>query len=122
MNDLASKSEAYKLLSSAYNKSGNYKKAFHAQQLFQIINDSLLSIEQTKAIKKYDMLYNTEKKDKEIAQQNEMIKTQEVEILRKNNQVLLLAGGLSLLGLFAALLFFIYRKNKQLNLQRIEVL
>jgi signal transduction histidine kinase len=86
------------------------------------MKDSLISVERAEAIKKYDLLNTTKKKDEEIADQNEKIQNQEVVLLRKNNQLLLLMGGLGFIALLTALLFFIYNKNKQLNLQRIQVL
>ncbi|KAA3637745.1 MAG: sensor histidine kinase, partial [Bacteroidetes bacterium] len=43
-------------------------------------------------------------------------------IQKRNNQLLLLGGGRTVFGLLITLLFFINRKNQQLNQQKIEVL
>jgi signal transduction histidine kinase len=110
------------LLSEAYALTGNYRKAFLFHQNYSSIKDSLLSVERAEAVKKYDLLFTTKMKDKEIALQNERIRDQKLSLLRKNNQVLLLAGGLGFIAMVAALMFFVYRKNKQLNQQRIRVL
>ncbi|NNF20635.1 MAG: tetratricopeptide repeat protein, partial [Saprospiraceae bacterium] len=110
------------LLSSAYAQTGNYQKAYRFYQDYSEMKDSLVSVERAEAIKKYDLLVTTEKKDKEIAQQNEKIRNQEVVLLRKNNQLLMLAGGLGFIALISVFLFSVYNKNKQLNLQRIQVL
>ena len=67
-------------------------------------------------------MVTTKKKDDEIAAQNEKIQTQKVDLLRKNNQLILLTGGLGFSALIASLFFFVYYKNKQLNEQRIQVL
>jgi two-component system NarL family sensor kinase len=122
MDDKEGLRKVYLLLSEAYAESGNYKKAYQFHLNYSKLDNSLSSIETMEAIKDYDLLYNTEKKDKEIAQQNEKLQAQEVEILTKNNQLLMLAGGIGLLGLLAALIFFIYLKNKQVNQQKIAVL
>jgi len=122
MGDKEGMRQAYLLLSDAYSQAGNYKKAFHFHQAYSAIKDSLISVERAEAIKKYDLLVTTKKKDEEISQQNEKIKNQGIELLKSNNQVILLASGLGFIGLIAGLLFFVYYKNKQLNQQRIHVL
>lgn len=110
------------LLSEAYAQMGDYRKAYQYYQDYSLLKDSLISVERAEAIKKYDLLVTTKKKDEEIAQQNEKIQNQQLTLLRKNNQVLILAGGLGFIALLAALLFFVYQKNKQLNQQKIQVL
>jgi signal transduction histidine kinase len=122
MKDKDGLRQCYLLLADAYAKSNDFEKAYQYYQQFNIANDSLTSIERTKAINELEMRYETEKKDKEIAQQKVEIEKQRVEIQIRNNQLLMLAGGLALIGLLATLLFFINRKNKQLNQQKIEVL
>ena len=122
MEDKEGLRQVYFLLSNAYAQTGDFKKAYQRQLDFSTVNEGLISIDRAKAIKKYDLLYTTEKKDKEIAQQKIEIEKQQVEIQRRNNQLLMLGGGLALIGLLAALLIFINRKNKQINEQKIEVL
>jgi signal transduction histidine kinase len=114
--------DAHLLLADAYAQSGNFKKAYLSLQSFSVANDSLTSVERAEAIKKYDLLITTERKDKEIAEQKVEIEKQQVEIQKRNNQLLMLGGGLVLIALFSALLFFIYYKNKQLHTQKIQVL
>ncbi len=110
------------LLSEAYSHTGDYRKAYQFHQKYSTIKDSLLSVEKAEAVKKYDLLVTTQKKDKEIAEQQEVLRDQNLTLLRKNHQLLLLAGGLGFLALLVAFLFFIYNKNKQINQQRIQVL
>jgi two-component system NarL family sensor kinase len=122
MDDKEGLRDVYALLSDAYAKKGDFKSAYKVYLNYSEVNDSLTSIDRAKAIKKYDLLYSTEKKDKEIAQQKVEIEKQKVDIQRRNNQLLMLGGGLALIGLFASFLIFVNRKNKQLNKQKIEVL
>ncbi len=122
MEDKEGLRQVYLLLAEAYARTGNFKKAYQFHLNFNSVKDSLMSIDRAVAIKKYDLLYTTEKKDKEITQQKLEIEKQRGEIQRRNNQLLILGGGLALVILLASLLFFIYLKNKQLNQQKIMVL
>ncbi len=122
INDKEGLNQMYVLLSEGYAKSGNFKKAYEFYRLYSLNNESLTSLERTKAIKNYEMLYETEKKDKEIAQQKGEIEKQKAEIQKRNNQLLLLASGLVIIVLLTILILYIYLKNKQLNFQRIQVL
>ncbi|PHN03201.1 ATP-binding protein [Flavilitoribacter nigricans] len=122
MDDKKHLQEICELLAGAYGRAGDYRQALAFSQEFNQLQDSLTSIDRTRVIKELDARFNIEKKDKEIAQQNERINAQQLAILKKNNQLLMLAAGLALLALLALLLFFIYWKNKQLNQQRIAIL
>ena len=122
MNDKENLGKASLLLSQGYSSIGDFRKAYELFQLSSIIKDSLISVERAESVQKYDLLVTTRKKDEEIAKQNEQISDQQLEILKSNNQLLIMAGGLGFLALISAFLFFIYSKNKQLNQQRISVL
>jgi two-component system NarL family sensor kinase len=122
MNDKEGMHQCYLLLADGYAKSGNFEKAYVFHQRFSSAKDSLTSIERMKAVNEVEMSYQTEKKDKDIALQKAEIETQEVEIQRRNYQLLMLAGGLLLIILLTILLLFVNRKNKQLNQQKIKVL
>lgn len=122
MEDRENIKQASLLLSDAYSKRGDFKNAYQYLIDYSKLKDELNSVERAEAIKKYDLLATTKKKDEEIAEQDKMIQDQQVSLLRKNNQVLLLAGGIGFLALVAGLIMFVYFKNKQLNQQRIRVL
>lgn len=122
MDDRDNLRHASLLLSGAYARTGDYRKAYQFHVEYSMLHDSLISVERAEAIKKYDLLNTTKKKDTEIAMRNEEIQDQRVALLRKNNQLFLLSGGLGFIGLVAAFLFFAFQKNKQLNQQRIRVL
>lgn len=122
MEDQEGLKNGYLLLSEAYSKSNKYKLAFQYYQQYKNISDKLTSIERAKAINELGVLYATEKKDKEIAQQKVSIEEQRVAMKERKNQLLLLSGGLILVAILSALLFYVNRKNKQLNQKNIEVL
>ena len=110
------------ILSETYSKRGEYRKAYDYHLVYNNLKDSLVNVERAEAIKKYALLATTRKKDAEISNQNEMLQKQQLSILKKNNQLLLMGGGLGIVGLLTVLILFIYRKNKQLDRQRIQVL
>ncbi|MEX0363197.1 MAG: tetratricopeptide repeat protein [Allomuricauda sp.] len=94
---------------------GNYKSAFEDYSASQRIKDSLFSIEKTKAIEELETIYETEKKEAEIALQEEEINTlnekAKVDKLTKG----LYAGGMaSALALFG-LSVFGYRQRIKKN-------
>lgn len=115
-------SESYALLAKGYASAGEFEKAYGFHQLYKVNSDSLISVDKTKAINELELRYKTEKMDKEIAQQRIEIEAQNLKIQERNNQLLLLGGGLTVFGLLITLLFFINRKNQQLSQQKIEVL
>lgn len=57
---------AYKHLSKAYAKLGNYKDAFDNHQRYTLINDSIMSIDKQKEISRLEALFQDEKKTEEI--------------------------------------------------------
>jgi len=122
MDDLEGRKNALLLLSEAYAKIRDYGQALQFYQQYHVLIDSLTSIDRSKAVSELGMRYATVKKDKEIAQQKVAIEQQRVAIKERNNQLLMLASGLLLVGLLAAFLFYSNRKNKQLNQKQIEVL
>lgn len=129
MEDQEGLKNAYFLLSESYAKSNDYKLAFEYFQAYKNLSDSLLSIERTKAINELDLLYTTEKKDKEIAQQKAAIEKQQMAIEERNKRYLLLAalGSLILLSVTIGLLYSrklnrqLTTKNSLIESQKVEI-
>jgi len=103
--------DALELLIKINAAKGNYNNAFDYQQKYIALKDSLLNEEKSKEIARLEMLYETEKKEKEIS----LLKSEAAkeELLRY------LMGGVALFIVITA--FFLYnhqhvknRKNKQL--------
>jgi tetratricopeptide (TPR) repeat protein len=103
--------DALELLIKINTAKGNYNKAFGYQQKYITLKDNLLNEEKSKEITRLEMLYETEKKEKEIS----LLKSEaeKAEILRYA------MGGAVLFIVITA--FFLYnhqrvknRKNKQL--------
>ena len=122
MEDREGLKNGYLLLSESYSKSNNYKLAFEYFQQYKNISDSLISIERTKAVNELELLYTTEKKDKEIAQQKAAIEKQQLATRERNKRHLLLAalGSLILLSVTIGL-FYSKRLNRQLTAQNRQI-
>ncbi len=117
MEDKGGLRQVYSLLAEAYAQISDFKKAYQYQLNFNIVNDSLMSIDRAVAIKKYDFLYTTEKKDKEIAQQKLEIEKQRENNNRKVQQerqerIYLIISGFVLLLILSGVYFRLRYMNK----------
>jgi len=101
--------EAYKLLADIESKLGNYKQAYKYYEKYAIGKDSLFVEDKTKTIFELDTKYETEKKEKEIAQQKEKLLKNELEIKNKNLYTLLLGSGFLVFGIVS---FGLYKRQK----------
>ncbi len=110
------------LLAEAYAQQGNYRHAFDYFRAYSSLNDSIASIEKSRAINELEVLYETEKKDKALIEHKAEIEHKANRIRRQNYQQALTLGALAVFGLLVGFLFYVNRKNRQLNQQKIEVL
>ncbi len=106
--------DAHLLLANIYEKTKNYKKSLLNKNSYLAISDSLKSKSATNTLAYYQTLYETEKKEKELALKNANIK-----ILKNKNAGLKKTGlfiGLAILFLFAYIILF--RKQKNLKTKK----
>ena len=100
--------EAYRILSKAYQMTGDYQKAYSFSYLYAKGKDELFESEKTKTVFELEAKYQTEKKEK-------LLLKKEVEAKKKNTTILIL----SLLAIFTGLVgFLIYRQQKLKNKQQ----
>ncbi len=97
--------EGYKMISGVYLALGDHTTALRYYQQFTTLKDSLFSEEMHAQIANFEVMYETERKDKEIRllRQNELIKDlkiREDQIMRNS-----LIGGLTLLFLLILLIW-----------------
>ena len=115
INDLKA---AYKLRFQAYRQLGQLNNAIEDQMVFQQLNDSVFNEKSTQQIEELRTIYETEKKEQQIAiQQNEIaLLEQQAEI--DTLQKILLGGGLvfSLIGFYG-----IRQKLKRNKLEKEKV-
>ena len=121
--NLSSLLEAYKRRALAYNQLGNHKAAYNDQKEYQMVNDSIFNTEKSKRIEEVRAIYETEKKEQQIAFQEKEIVVLEQEAKISNQQKLLLGGGLGLSLLTLGFGFYGFRqksKRNQLEKDKVE--
>lgn len=106
----------YDQLQNAYVQLGEYEKAYEALKENRAFNDSLFNIEKVKAINELRTQYETEKKDREIAELSERTALQEAENARNTLLIVVLASLVVLL----VLAFVIYRQNQLAKARAME--
>lgn len=111
-------SSGYKERSSVYSELGNYKMALRDKNKFIEVQDSLFNIEKSRQIEELRTIYDTEKKEQQIALQEKEITVLEQKAQISNLQKLLLGIGLllSLIGFYA-----IRQKMKRNKLEKEKV-
>ncbi len=129
-SDLA---ELYHKISETYAKLNDYKKAFEYHTLSTDLNDSLFSEKVNRQIAEFQTLYETEKKDKEIALLNKDKALQDAAIKKQRLAIMFFIGGLAVVTIFMILILRLYRqkqkankvleqKNEEISLQRDQIL
>ena len=104
--------ENHKYLSIAYEKLGDYKKAYENHKIFKKYNDSIFNLKKVEQIAKLNALYQLEDKEDKI---NGLIENEKVRVVElKNHKILtFLLVGCSLFFLF--LIFSLNKRRKQRN-------
>lgn len=101
---------------------GDYKQSLVSFKKSKILSDSIFNIEQSKATKELKTIYETEKKEQEIALQKKEIDLLEEKAKVNNLQKILLGGGLFLsLCLFGFGYYGIRQKMKRNKLEKEKV-
>ncbi len=106
--DLSNTIPTHKFLADAYNKIGNERKAFFHFKEHAKLKDSINEIQNVQALSYYQTLYEIEKRDAQIGQQDA-----EIALLDSKNKVSrqwMLFGGIGLLALF--LILYLYRTRQ----------
>ncbi len=96
----------------AYNQQGNYKEAYKYSNQAKKLQDSLQNVQSAEKIKEIESIYQTERRDKEIAlliTQNNLAEEQ------KANQRNLFIAAISVTSLAALFFFFQYRNRQKTN-------
>ncbi len=101
-----------KKLSELYDATGRSKEAYKMQQDYITLKDSLHHKEVAIAVSDMETRYRTAEKDKEIAQSQLLISSQQEQLVRKNLWITLIAGGAFM---FVLLLLWVYIHLKQKN-------
>ena len=113
---------AYSCLSDIYEEKRLFHKAIEYKDSVIHVNDSIFSIERTKAIAEMEVRYETEKKEKQILEQVIELRTNQIEIQRgkiekeeKKNQRNIFISGFIFLSFFVLLILHQYHQKLKIN-------
>lgn len=102
--------ELYPTIIKAYAAVGDFEKAFQFSQDFQVMRDSMVSLEKNRTVQNLQTHYETEKKEAQIT-------AQQADLARSRQEKWVLAGGLALLGGLSILFWRQRRKTQAANLE-----
>lgn len=109
---------AHLYMSEIYEKEGDFSMALQHYKKYQFLSDSLLKMDNNKALKELNIQYETKEKEQQITLLNK-----DNEILTARNQTYLAVGSsIGLLALFSiGFLLNLRRKNQQITQQKIAL-
>ena len=105
----------YKLRSKIFEKQNKLAKAMDDYKSYETIKDSLFTIEKSLQIEELRAIYDTEKKEQQIAQQETEISLLEEKEKTSRLQKIGLGGGLGLSALALGFAFFGFRQKTKRN-------
>ncbi|MBX2895476.1 MAG: tetratricopeptide repeat protein [Cyclobacteriaceae bacterium] len=102
---LQQEADADLLLSDLHRKAGNFKEAFTHQSNHLRLRDSLFQTEKVKQVRELQIQYETEKKERELAESKVALAQGELEIRKRDNQLILILAVLAVLLLAGFILY-----------------
>lgn len=109
--------DTHKLLATIYSKTNRYREAFAAEQSFAAAHDSLFQLDKVKYVREFQVKYETEKKERELAEANVKITAQELKVQERNNQLTMAAAVILFIAVGALVIF----RNQQVKQQRLRL-
>lgn len=110
---LETKKNATKWLSEVYFKLGNNSKAYSLLSEFIVLNDSLVGIEKTNAVEELNKKYETEKKERAIAELELDKKNASLALANSNNQRNIFIFGFMIILVVAGFIYYRYTTKKK---------
>ena len=107
--------KAYRLLSNLYEKEGRFEQGLQYQKHFKTISDSIYDSESQNRFSELQTIYETEKKESEIALQKEEINTLNAKAKVDQLSKSLYAGGLASALALSGLMIFGFRQRMKKN-------
>lgn len=109
----------YDGLSRIYEATNQYKKANQYIKLYLKLNDSLNNNDYRGKVNEIQLKYDTEKKDKELAEQQLIVDKQELDLQKKQAQYKLMTGFVIFLLLISILTWFLFQQRQKRKDQEI---
>lgn len=110
---LQQQADASLLLADLYRKTGNFKDAFTHQSNHLRLRDSLFQTEKVKQVRELQIQYETEKKERELAESQASLAQGELEIRKRDNQLVLILTGVAAILLVGFVLYRNARARQQ---------
>lgn len=110
---LQQQADASLLLANLYRKTGNFKDAFTHQSNHLRLRDSLFQTEKVKQVRELQIQYETEKKERELAESQASLAQGELEIRKRDNQLVLILTGVAAILLVGFVLYRNARAQQQ---------
>ena len=98
----------------------NFKKAYKIKNQWIVIKDSIYQKEKRQILIEAEKKYETEKKEREIAQQQVTIAEQELSLAKKQRQVALWGGVGGILALLLGISFWVGKERQKRKEQEID--
>ena len=124
INRKADKAVAYDYRSSSYELLGQLEKSLNDARRFKEVADSISEIERLEEIERLTVVYETEKKEQQIARQKTEISLLEEKEKVSRLQKIAMGGGLGLSALVLGFGFYGFRQKTKRNLlekQKVDV-
>lgn len=100
-----------------YEEIGRYDSALYFHKKYTIYKDSLLNIASNSKVSELQIQFETEKKEKELAQRNEELSEEKLRVERRS-QLIYSLGGLLGFGFLASYLIIKQQNEKRRNLEK----
>lgn len=116
------KSRSYRLRALNYEKLNNYKRAYNSLKAYKTISDSLINTASKAALNKFQVKYETQKKEQEITKlKYENSNHQTLLLVRKRN-IIILIGLSCILILIATGGWYFYKQKQKIKNREIALL
>lgn len=118
-NEMSQVSEyGYEVQSLVYELSGNYLGAFESYKKFKSLSDSISNTKKGRLISELEIEYDTEQRERMIAEQNFEILNKESSIENQRIQILLLLVGIIVVILIGTVLYLQSRNKQKIKLYK----
>jgi len=97
-----------------YKKIGDYRRSLNKQEAFYLLRDSIFNIERAEKVVELETKYETEKKEKDLAETRANLAESKLKIKQKNSYIF---GSLALAVLLALAGYLFYSQQKLKNRQ-----
>ncbi len=114
------KLENLMLQSSIYKEENDSREAYDLYEMANAVKDSIFNEERSRHIDEYSILYETQKKEKEIVLQKADIERKNADLRQQKILSQALTGGIVVLAIFAGLIVFAYIQKRKINLKILQ--